>query len=62
MNPLCHSCETQYPDMCDDCIMVLDPELDYSLMDAADFEELPMRVAEATCAKINISSGEDVFV
>lgn len=57
MNTLCHSCQTQYPDMCDDCVMALDPELNYALCDEEDFGK-EFNFGEKL---INISSGEDCY-
>lgn len=51
---ICNSCETQWPDMCQDCKTTIKEEIDYLAIheDQQLFEDYQSK-------RLNISSGED---
>lgn len=58
----CRKCETQYPDMCNDCLEVIG--MDFSGViddDIKAFENFKMVYQpRMSCGRLNVASGEDM--
>lgn len=61
----CRKCETQWPDMCQDCLEVI--QMDFTGViedDVKAFEasnlSVTKKVYQTPCGRVNIASGEDL--